>query len=292
MHACYSEVASSDAAAAAAERPRFLARRSGHVSSFTIMSSHDRKRDPRAEPDLEADPLQVERPFQREVPLSVDTGTPALLPSESQVRAVITPIPFVMREEPHGPAFDPMSLQPAPAPASTLATATASASASESASASGTAPTDDAQPATEVRARSANEGPPLETIEHLLDQGQWQTLHELLGPSARASELSPHLALVFALAHSETHPEDASHSVELAIQSAARAHGLPESSAVVRVIAKRLLRKSPTNWRARPAPPTKISIILVLLALTLGGGGGFWLSTTNARLPIPGLFSP
>lgn len=246
------------------------------------MSSHDRKRDPRAEPDVEADPLHVERPFQREVPLSVGTGTPALLPSESQVRAVNTPIPFVALEKPHEPTFDPMSLPPAPAPASAPAPNPAP---------TATIGTDDAQSTSPASAPSAIARPPLDTIEHLLDQGQWETLHELLGPSARASELSPHLALVFALAHSETHPEDASHSVELAIQSAARAHGLPESSAIVRVIAKRLLRKSPTTWRARPAPPKKISIILVLLALTLGGGGGFWLSTTNVRLPIPGLLS-
>lgn len=239
------------------------------------MSPPDHRRDPRAEPD-DPKPHQVERPFQREVPALTLSTTAAVLPSESQVRAIATPLPSVVDDDRGPKTPPPPDVHP------------------ETESAPEPEPDHErvglVSRVGEEGAPMSSDQPSLAAVEHLLDQGQWQALHDLLGPSERAATLSPHFALVFALAQSETHPEDASRSVELAIRSAARAHGLPESSALVRVVAKRLLRKSPTHWGARPAPPKKVSIILVLLALTLGGGAGLWLSTTKIQIPLPGLF--
>jgi hypothetical protein len=263
------------------------------------MSEPDRRRDPRAEPD-DVERRPVERPFQRELPkLRVDT--PPAMPSTSQVRAVITPMP-----RPSDAPSATMDARASSPPDASLARA-ASPSSSDSEppiaravmvaphAGSAPAPASASEPPDRGSLRSGAHSlraPALDTVEHLVDQGQWQTLCEMLGPGERAGTLEPHLALVYALAYSESQPEaDASQTIEIAIQSVARAHSLAESSAIARVVAKRLLRKSPTSWRARPAPPKRISIILVVLALTLGGGGGFWLSTTHVRIPLPGLLS-
>lgn len=248
------------------------------------------RRDPRAEPDSPAEslaPHHEERPFDRasdsshsrvsatraDAPLGPPTpvaaferfvlgppSSPNLAPEESpstsQVRAITTP--------PASPAPDELVALAAaePKPDATL-------------------------PAMSPPAR-AGRTVDLVRVEHLVNEARWDELVAMLGPIDGADDLPAPVALVYALAHAETHPDDAGRDVALAIRAAARATELSEDSAVVRVIAKRLLRRSPVSWQKRRAPK-RVSLVLVMIALILGGGGGFWLSTTKVRIPIPGI---
>ena len=229
------------------------------MPSFKVMSEVDRRRDPRAEPD-EGDDLgssqkidKVERPFERRIPtLTLRRDEPGAVEDDPELSEATSEIRAVAARA-AGTAND----QASPNPNATVQ--------------------DEPAPDSSSIPRR---------VERLVDEGNWEGICAMLGPSDKAAELPPHLAIVYALARAESNPEDAS-VVEIAIRSTERAHGLPEGSPIARVIAKRLLRRSPREWRKRSAPRGYISILIVCLTLVLGGGGGFWLRTTKVQIPLP-----
>ena len=242
------------------------------------------RRDPRAEPDSPAEsqaPHHEERPFERpdsshsRVPAGEPMGTPTPVaaferfvlgppsspslggeesPSTSQVRAISTPPATPVPDEVVAAAREhrPDATMPAVSPP--------------------------------PRASRAVD---LARVEHLVDEARWDEVVAMLGSLDAADDLPAHVALVYALAHAETHPDDAGRDVAVAIRAAAHMAGLSDESPIARVIAKRLLRRSPVSWQKRRAP-RRVSLVLVMIALILGGGG-FWLSTTKVRIPIPGI---
>jgi hypothetical protein len=150
-----------------------------------------------------------------------------------------------------------VSSRPAPAPAT----------------ASGRPPASE-RPAAEVDAR-------LDAAAKVIATGDWRALAEALGPLDQATTLPPTLGLLCALAHHETASDESAQAAnELAIRCVGGLFSVAPSSAISMVIAKRLLRKNPVTWRARPAPPAKTSILIVALTLVVGGGVG-WLLTSN-----------
>ncbi len=115
----------------------------------------------------------------------------------------------------------------------------------------------------------------------MIATGDWRSLAETLGPLDQASGLPPTLGLLCALAHHEAGgDEQAQAANELAIRSVASLFGVAPGGAIAMVIAKRLLRKNPVTWRARPAPPARTSLLIVALTLVVGGGVG-WLLTSS-----------
>jgi hypothetical protein len=57
--------------------------------------------------------------------------------------------------------------------------------------------------------------------------------------------------------------------------------GLSPNNEIVLVLSRRLLRKNPTRFRERPAPPAKTSAFIILAILVVGGAFGWFLSSTT-----------
>jgi hypothetical protein len=118
--------------------------------------------------------------------------------------------------------------------------------------------------------------------------GDWRRVATDLGPLDKAGELPPTLALLCALAHHESAPEDddgnqAQRANELAMRSMATLFGVQANNPLALVLAKRLLRKNPSAWRTRPAPPAKTSFLIVAATLAIGSGIGWLLTSPMGR---------
>lgn len=122
--------------------------------------------------------------------------------------------------------------------------------------------------------------PRLEIATESVETGDWRKVAAELGPLAKAGGLPPTLGLLCALAHHESGAEEEAQAAnELAIRCVASIFGVPRESAIPLVLAKRLLRKNPVAWRARPAPPANLSLLIVAATLAVGSGIGWFLSS-------------
>jgi|GEM_PF-5301868 len=127
----------------------------------------------------------------------------------------------------------------------------------------------------------------LEAAGPLLEQSRWRDLRLLLAPdNAGAQDLPPVLALLYAVAlkeeqqrskHSKHDPftGQAGAAEAIAISVVQKLFELPEASVISVMIAKRLLRRRPLDWKQKP--PARVSAMLVGSALLLGALVGFLL---------------
>ena len=136
-------------------------------------------------------------------------------------------------------------------------------------------------------ALTASERKLLDAAGPLLEQSRWRDLRLLLAADhASASGLPPVLALLYAVALKEDQlqgrqqkheppagPTGAAESIAISVVQ--RLFELPEASVISVMIAKRLLRKRPLDWKQKP--PARVSAILVGSALLLGALVGFLL---------------
>jgi hypothetical protein len=121
----------------------------------------------------------------------------------------------------------------------------------------------------------------------LLEQSRWRDLRLLLAAdNMSAVNLPPVLALLYAVAlkeeqlqsrHSKHDPfaGQAGAAESLATSVVQKLCGLQEPSVVSVMIAKRLLHRSPLDWKQKP--PVSVSAMLVGSALLLGALVGFLL---------------
>jgi hypothetical protein len=126
-----------------------------------------------------------------------------------------------------------------------------------------------------------SQDPRYEPIEKLLDANDWKKIGAELGSMEEIGKLPPNLGLVAALAHNENAKDGDPEAVLTAIRCMAGLLGLPETSPIARVLARRLLRKNPVGIRDRPAPPARTSLLIVLATLVIGGGVG-WLASVGS----------
>lgn len=120
--------------------------------------------------------------------------------------------------------------------------------------------------------------PRYEALEKLLDVNDWRGIEKELGAMEEAGKLPPNLGLVAALAHVESAKEASPEAITTAIRCMAGLLGVPESSPLARVLARRLLRKNPVRLTQRQAPPARYSVLIVALTLAIGGAVGWALS--------------
>lgn len=123
-----------------------------------------------------------------------------------------------------------------------------------------------------------NADPRYEELEKLLDANDWKGIAKSLGGVEEIGKLPPNLGLVAALADVEGSKEASSETITTAIRCMAGLLGVGEDSPIARVLARRMLRKNPTRFSERKAPPAKTSLLIVLVTLVVGGGVGFVLS--------------
>lgn len=123
-----------------------------------------------------------------------------------------------------------------------------------------------------------NADPRYEELEKLLDANDWKGIAKNLGGVDEIGKLPPNLGLVAALADVEGSKEASSETITTAIRCMAGLLGVSEESPIARVLARRMLRKNPTRFSERKAPPAKTSFLIVLVTLVVGGGVGFVLS--------------
>jgi hypothetical protein len=122
--------------------------------------------------------------------------------------------------------------------------------------------------------------PRIDAATESIQTGDWRKVATELGPLSKAGGLPPTLGLLCALAHHESgSEEDAQAANDLAIRCVASIFGVPREGAIPLVLAKRLLRKNPVAWRARPAPPARLSLLIVLATLAVGSALGWFLSS-------------
>lgn len=145
-----------------------------------------------------------------------------------------------------------------------------------------TAPPAPAKPAMTAQQRAL-----LDTAGPLLEQGRWRDLRVLLADdNTTGANLPAPLALLYAVALKEEQSQ-ATHSKHdpfagqagaaeaIAISVVQKLFELPEPGVISVMIAKRLLRKRPLDWKQKP--PTRVSAMLVGSALLLGALVGFLL---------------
>lgn len=123
-----------------------------------------------------------------------------------------------------------------------------------------------------------NADPRYEELEKLLDSNDWKGIAKNLGGVEEIGKLPPNLGLVAALADVEGSKEASPETITIAIRCMAGLLGVSEDSPIARVLARRMLRKNPTRFSERQAPPAKTSFLIVLVTLVVGGGVGFVLS--------------
>jgi hypothetical protein len=138
---------------------------------------------------------------------------------------------------------------------------------------------------------SAQERALLEAAEPLLEQGRWRDLRLLLAPdNADAVSLPPVLALLYAVAlkedqsstKREAHRVPAGAAESIAITVVHQLFDLPEPSMAAVLLAKRLLRRRPLDWKQKP--PARVSLMLVVSALLVGALVGVLLLPSLLRL--------
>jgi hypothetical protein len=148
-----------------------------------------------------------------------------------------------------------------------------------------------AKPRAQRGAVSAHERALLEAAEPLLEQGRWRDLRLLLAPdNADAVSLPPVLALLYAVAlkedqsstKRETHRVPTGAAESIAITVVHQLFDLPEPSTAAVLLAKRLLRRRPLDWKQKP--PARVSLMLVVSALLVGALVGFLLLPSLLRL--------
>jgi hypothetical protein len=130
----------------------------------------------------------------------------------------------------------------------------------------------------------------LKAAEPLLEQARWHDLRTLLAAdNSSAANLPPLLALLYAVAVKEEQAlrlsnrpskhdpftSSAGAAEALAISVVQKLFELPEPSVISVMLAKRLLRKRPLDWKQKPPP--RVSVMLVGSALLLGALVGFLL---------------
>ncbi|MBS2014323.1 MAG: hypothetical protein JST00_15660 [Deltaproteobacteria bacterium] len=123
-----------------------------------------------------------------------------------------------------------------------------------------------------------NVDPRVEELEKLLDANDWKGIARSLGGIEEIGKLPPNLGLVAALADVEGSKEASPETITTAIRCMAGLLGVSEDSPIARVLARRMLRKNPTRFSERQAPPARLSLLIVLVTLVVGGGVGFVLS--------------
>jgi hypothetical protein len=135
--------------------------------------------------------------------------------------------------------------------------------------------------------QSAHERALLDAAGPLLEQSRWRDLRLLLAAdNSSAAQLPPALALLYAVAlkedqlqsrHSKHDPVafQAGAAESIAISVVRKLFELPEASVISVMIAKRLLRRRPLDWKQKP--PVRVSAMLVGSALLLGALVGFLL---------------
>lgn len=138
---------------------------------------------------------------------------------------------------------------------------------------------------------SAQERALLEAAEPLLEQGRWRDLRMLLAPDdTDAVSLPPVLALLYAVSLKEdqsvSNPGPGSPrrgtAESIAITVTRQLFDLPDNSAVAVMLAKRLLRRPPLDWKQKP--PARVSAILVASAVLIGAMVGFLLQPSLLSL--------
>jgi hypothetical protein len=121
--------------------------------------------------------------------------------------------------------------------------------------------------------------PRVDELEPLIALNDWKALAAKLGPVSDAGNLPPNLGLLAALAHNEATKDGDAAARELSFRCVAAVLGMPEQSEIVRVVARRLLRKNPVSFRERPAPPARTSALIVVVALAVSAALGWFLSS-------------
>lgn len=145
----------------------------------------------------------------------------------------------------------------------------------------------EAPPAQREAKPEETQDPRLSALEPLLARGAWSDILGMLGPKDKVGFLPPTLGLIYAVAEREVGPaESATAANEMAIRCVAGLLGVSATSEIALVLGKRLVRKNPAAWRARPAPPARVSIPIVIVGLLLGAAVGAYL----AKAPLALLF--
>jgi hypothetical protein len=128
--------------------------------------------------------------------------------------------------------------------------------------------------------------PRLASLEPLVDGARWADVCDALGPPESATELPPRLGLLYAVARKEVAGSGSSGDADqLAIAAAGALLGLPATSPIALLVAKRILRRNPVTWRSAPAPRAGTSALIIvaaalvcgLLGTALAPGGVGWL---------------
>lgn len=143
-------------------------------------------------------------------------------------------------------------------------------------------------PATEPRVVT-NTDPRMLELEPLIAASDWASVIKQLGPAESAGRLPPNLGIIYAVAckEMENAPAEQIDLNEVAIRCAAGLFGVEPDSPIALLLAKRLLRKNPVNWKKRPAPRPMISFIIIIVALVLGGLFGWAASVGYIRFHFP-----
>jgi hypothetical protein len=179
------------------------------------------------------------------------------------------------------PSPDSGSLRPVPAPANANDSARTKVTPLVPAAESARPAVVSSQPTAAARERPAAIDPAqLRAAEPLLQQARWAELRTLLTSKiSDPAQLPPALALAYAIALKEdTSTEDTKKPVNadtFGMRVMSQLLGLPEQSALIVLIAKRLLRRRPLDWNQKP--PGRISALLVVSALLVGAMVGLLL---------------
>jgi hypothetical protein len=131
--------------------------------------------------------------------------------------------------------------------------------------------------------RVTSTDPRFAELDALLDRNDWSAVQKQLGPYEDLGKLPPNLALIAALAHHERAAEGDPDPTPIAIRCMAGLLAVDEDSPAARVLAKRLLRKNPVQFREIKAPPARVSALIIVITLVVGSGVGWLVSMGSWR---------
>lgn len=130
-----------------------------------------------------------------------------------------------------------------------------------------------------------NLDPRLEQIEPIIDGGNWHTVGQKLGSLQESGRLPPTLGLIAAVAHTELAGETGCpEASDLAIRCMAGVFGVTTDSAIGRVLAKRLLRRSQRLAPVRPSIPAASAFVLLAAFLAIGLIGGYLIGSGTVKV--------
>lgn len=138
---------------------------------------------------------------------------------------------------------------------------------------------DELPPSSQRSVTVKSEDPRVAEIEPLVERGDWKAVVAKLGAVDDAGKLPPNLGLIAAIAHNELAKDGSAEARNVAVRSMAALLGLPAENELARVLARRFLRKNPTGFRHRPAPPPRTSFVIAAVVIVLGGALGWFLSS-------------